>query len=78
MVQCQSKRLRRLRELNLSRRHLETHRRPYPSPDLFSDRQKGAFWEDLYAVIAPHYPEGKNSSPPGRMEGMSRIRFLPP
>ena len=33
-------------------------------------------WDDLVALIAPYYPEGRNGRPPFSLHSMLRIHFL--
>ena len=33
-------------------------------------------WEEMIAIIAPHYPKGEKGRPPIRLETMLRIHFL--
>ena len=44
--------------------------------EFLAQMEKVVPWDDLVALIAPYYPEGKNGRPPFSLHSMLRIHFL--
>ena len=44
--------------------------------EFLAQMEKVVPWDDLIALIAPYYPEGKNGRPPFSLHSMLRIHFL--
>ncbi len=65
-----------MRQITLAAGTFETYRKPTRRERFLAEMDKVVPWEDLCAVIAPHYPKGENGRPPVGLERMLRITFL--
>lgn len=65
-----------MRELTLAAGTFEAHRKPSRREKFLAHMEKAVPWQDLCAVIAPHFPQGEDGGSPVGLERMLRIYLL--